>query len=181
MKAKKDIDLEALQSGDLEAFRLVVRRYGPTIRSWFGQHVRDSPLIDDLAQETFVAAWDSLSRYDTQSSVSGWLIAIARNRLRNYYRSTRRRSSAMQRYQEELITLLGGESHDTCEDKLTALRICIERLPDRSHEIIRARYDGGESVAELAERFEMEANAVKQLLHRCRKNLRSCIQQEVAW
>ena len=177
----QNIDAKALQAGDLEAFRLVVRQYGPTIRSWIGQHVRDPQIIDDLAQETFVAAWDSLNRYDTQASVSGWLIAIARNRLRNYYRSTRRRSSALERYQEEFLTLLSGDSHAPCEERLSALRKCIERLPDRSHEIMQARYAGGETVTEVATRFDMEANAVSQLLHRCRKTLRNCIQQEVSW
>jgi RNA polymerase sigma-70 factor (ECF subfamily) len=181
MSAKDTIDLRALQSGDVQAFRQLVRLYGPTIRAWIGQHVRDPQVIDDLAQETLIAAWDALGDYRGESGVSGWLIGIARNRLRNHYRSTRRRSSAFQRYHEELITLLSGSSPEPCEEKLSALRKCIEKLPDRSHEIVRARYDGGESIAEVADRFEMEINAVNQLLHRCRKNLRSCVQQEVAW
>ena len=67
MRAKGKLDLKALQPGEAEAFRRLVREYGPTIRAWIGQHVRDPQVIDDLAQETLIAAWDSLADHRGES------------------------------------------------------------------------------------------------------------------
>ena len=58
---------------------------------------------------------------------------------------------------------------------------CLDQLPERSLAVIRARYNQQLSVSDVADSHEMEPNAVRQLLHRSRLNLRRCIQQQVAW
>ena len=181
MSTTDNFNVAALQAGDPETFRLFVRTYGPTVRAWLGNHLADREQVTELAQETFIAAWDSLHRFDPETSLIAWLLGIARNRLRNHYRSSKRRSSAMERYRDELVTLLGGSDRIRSEQERGALRSCLDQLPERSLAVIRARYNEQLSVSDVADSHAMEPNAVRQLLHRSRLNLRRCIQQQVAW
>lgn len=164
-------------SSDPDVFCEMIREYGPTVRAWLSRHIWDHDTVNELAQETFVAAWSSLGRYDGTSSIAAWLTGIARNRLRNHLRSKYRRSSAMERYKEQLLTLLGGEESHYTDSSLKALGQCIEKLPDRSKDIVKGRYYGSQTVADLAESHSMEPNALSQLLFRIRSKLKICMKE----
>ena len=164
-------------STDPDVFCEMIRKHGPTIRAWLSRHVWDHDTVNELAQETFVAAWSSLDHYDGTSSIAAWLTGIARNRLRNHLRSKYRRSSAMERYRDQLLTLLGGEDSQYSDSSLKVLGKCIEKLPDRSKEIVKGRYYGSQTVADLAESHSMEPNALSQLLFRIKSKLKTCIKE----
>src|SRR5215469_8334857 len=42
--------------------------------------------VDDLVQETFLAAWENLSQYRGSGSLGAWVMGIARHKLEDYYR-----------------------------------------------------------------------------------------------
>ncbi|MRI44826.1 sigma-70 family RNA polymerase sigma factor [Stenotrophomonas sp. MH181796] len=76
-------------AGDAEAFARLVRRHSPAIK----QMVRGMGLpetdVDDVVQETFLAAWRSLSEYDPTRSVLPWLMRIGINKVRDTQRFRR--------------------------------------------------------------------------------------------
>ena len=72
----------------------------------------------------------------------------------------------------ENINLLAG---DTWDDKVAALRECIDALPERQKLVIGARYFDGRSAAEVAERFELSLEACKKRLQRGRSMLAECL------
>ncbi len=80
-------DLQVIQrvrEGDVDAFRTLVKRYeGPLFRFVRNlvEHAEDS---DDVAQETFLAAFAKLDSYDPdRAKFSTWLFTIARNKCLN--------------------------------------------------------------------------------------------------
>jgi len=79
-----DDDLQTIQrvlAGDIDAFRLLVQRYQGLLFSLVGNLVRDVTDRDDVAQETFLAAYLHLGSYDPQRGrFSTWLLTIARNK-----------------------------------------------------------------------------------------------------
>ena len=164
-------------SNDPDIFCEIVREYGPTVRAWLSRHIWDHDTVNELAQETFVAAWSSLDRYDGTSNLGAWLTGIARNRLRNHLRSKYRRNSAMERYKSQLLNLLGGEDTQHNENILMILNKCIEKLPDRSRDIIKERYYGSQTVADLADSNSLQPNALSQLLFRIKSKLKICVKE----
>jgi RNA polymerase sigma-70 factor (ECF subfamily) len=77
---------EACQ-GSLEAFELLVTHYEPRIRRMLYGFTRDVQLTQDLCQETFLAAYKSLSRLDgEQLHFAPWLYRIALNQVRSEWR-----------------------------------------------------------------------------------------------
>ena len=72
----------------------------------------------------------------------------------------------------ENINLLAG---DTWDDKVAALRECIDALPELQKSVIGGRYFDGLSAAEVAERFELTLEACKKRLQRGRTMLAECL------
>lgn len=80
--------LEAV-AGDAEAFACLVRMHAPAVRHLArGMGVPDTDL-DDVVQDSFIAAWRSLSEYDPTRPLKPWLMRIGVNKVRDLQRFRR--------------------------------------------------------------------------------------------
>lgn len=76
----------AVERDDRHAFAELVRRYQSAVRGLLRKLCGDAALADDLAQETFVRAWRSLSQYQGGARLSSWLYRIAFNTFASHAR-----------------------------------------------------------------------------------------------
>jgi RNA polymerase sigma-70 factor (ECF subfamily) len=80
MRRKEEIDLiRKAKEGDTTAFAEIIRRYQNLVFATAFQILRDRALAEDIAQEAFVAAFQSLQDLRTDSSFPSWLRKIVRN------------------------------------------------------------------------------------------------------
>jgi len=78
-----DLIARVLLRADQNAFGELVRRYQSPVRAFLSRMTRgDSHLADDLAQETFLKAWQKLQSFRGDSRFSTWLFGIAFNEFR---------------------------------------------------------------------------------------------------
>jgi RNA polymerase sigma-70 factor (ECF subfamily) len=82
-----DLIARALSREDRHAFGELVRRYQSPVRAFLSRMTRgDGHSADDLAQETFLKAWQKLPAYRGGSRFSTWLFGIALNEFRGMAR-----------------------------------------------------------------------------------------------
>src|SRR5215831_13648883 len=169
------------RAGSAEAFSTLIRLHQARVRSYLGQYVRDRDVVDDLAQETFLAAYRSLPTYSGEAPVAYWLIGIARHRALTYLRDRQRRRPADQ---EPLPSALAewwsrriesGPSLETDLKEMEALRGCLKKLPEKSATLVRDYYLQGRRAAEIAREEGRKERAVGMALFRIRQALRDCI------
>jgi RNA polymerase sigma-70 factor (ECF subfamily) len=90
-----DLIARVLSREDHNAFGELVRRYQSPVRAFLARMTRgDSHLADDLAQETFLKAWQKLYTFRGSSRFSTWLFGIAFNEFRGAAR--RRKELALE-------------------------------------------------------------------------------------
>ena len=78
-----DLIARVLAREDHHAFGELVRRYQSPVRGFLTRLTRqDAALADDLAQETFLKAWQKLHTYRGGARFSTWLFSIAFNEFR---------------------------------------------------------------------------------------------------
>jgi RNA polymerase sigma factor (sigma-70 family) len=78
-----DLIARVLLRADENAFGELVRRYQSPVRGFLTKMTRgDSHLADDLAQETFVKAWEKLDTFRGAARFQTWLFGIAINQFR---------------------------------------------------------------------------------------------------
>ena len=78
--------LARLAQGSPDAFDEVYRHYWRYVAAIGLRLLGDDSELDDLVQETFLAAWQNLPSYRGESSVRSWLLGIARHKVEDYYR-----------------------------------------------------------------------------------------------
>lgn len=166
--------------GDKDAFRVIVVEYGPSVRAFLAGNLSDPGAVDDLAQETFIAAYESLATFDADADPGPWLKGIARNLLLMHWRHVHQHGNALERLKtqaleavfENLCQILEPDTAGT----LQKLRQCLSKLPERVRSVIQARHLEREKVASIASRLETSVTAISALLFRGRKQLEACIE-----
>src|SRR6476660_9177656 len=78
--AETDLMLvERTVAGDQRAFELLVIKYQRRIERLIGRMVRDTDLVQDIAQETFIRAYRALAQFRGDAQFYTWLYRIAVN------------------------------------------------------------------------------------------------------
>ena len=173
-----DSDLAAdAREGDKLAFeRLVARHKGPLFR-----FVRRSTGNDDdaydIVQDSFVAAWLALPRFDTRRPFGAWLRAIALNKCRDYGR----RQSVRRRFlrflaprgtdSPDVDAFLEQEQNQQEAARLAALDRAIAELPAFYKEPLLLTSVGGLSQADAAMQLSTTEKAIEMRIRRAKKKL----------
>jgi RNA polymerase sigma-70 factor (ECF subfamily) len=71
--------VKRVQQGDIRAFDLLVIKYQRRVERLIGRFVRDTDLVQDLAQEAFIRAYRALPQFRGESAFYTWLYRIAVN------------------------------------------------------------------------------------------------------
>src|SRR6187549_2920500 len=89
--AKTDAELvEASRRGEREAFGLLVTRYQDVVCAVSFSSTGNWALSEDVAQDTFIAAWRQLGQLRETARIRSWLCGIARNLARKARQRTDR-------------------------------------------------------------------------------------------
>lgn len=82
--------IAAAKTGSSQAFSVLVSRNQQAVRGFLRRACGDAARADDIAQDTFLAAWSQIRRFDGRSSLRSWLCGIAYRKQLNDRRSTLR-------------------------------------------------------------------------------------------
>ncbi len=89
LQADDSVLVRWAQEGHSEAFEHLLRRHRVPVYRTALRLTGDAHVAEDVAQDAFIAAWQSLQLFRADSSFATWLYRIVVNRARNSYRGTR--------------------------------------------------------------------------------------------
>jgi RNA polymerase sigma-70 factor (ECF subfamily) len=134
---------------------------------------------EDIAQETFLRAWNHLKRFDLTRPLRPWLLSIASNLASNRRRSAGRYLSALMRaFRNEPVSSSSLEEKSTQRLEAGQLWKAVQTLSVPDQQIIYLRYFLELSVAETAEVLNIAEGTVKSRLNRALDRLRGIIQHD---
>lgn len=161
--------------GDEHAFVKLVRRYEQPIAALIRYQIGDPDHAEDIFQETLLAAWIGLRGLRNPNKVRAWLLQIARNRCRDFYRSSQRRDlPTEERALEGLVNRFGRAltpQRETASDVLEAL----EEVPISERNAAKRFYLQGLTIAEIAARSRCPKGTIKRRLHYARNHVRQIL------
>jgi RNA polymerase sigma-70 factor, ECF subfamily len=172
MQATSDEGLiERVAAGDKLAMRLLFARHQVKVFRFLCGILRDQSAAEDVLSDVFIDVWRQAGRFEGRSSVSTWLLAIARFKALSSLR--RPREAEMD---EEAAAEIEDQSDDPevaaqKKDKGEVLRACLAGLSAEHREIIDLVYYQERSVEECAVIVAIPENTVKTRLFHARKRL----------
>jgi RNA polymerase sigma-70 factor (ECF subfamily) len=164
--------LRRARQGDERAFVQLIRRYRQMLVGYIRSRIGHSDDAEDVLQETLVAAWTSLHQLRDPGSVRAWLLQVAHNRCRDYFRASQRRDVPTQdRDLEERANRFGMRQYPHLRAVTEAVE-ALECVPMTERETAKRFYLDGLSIAEIAAETQSSPGTVKRRLYQARKALR---------
>lgn len=167
--------VRAALTGRKTAYGELYDRYAPLVRAVCYDTTGNLADAQDLAQDVFVRAYESLDHLRNPDCFGKWLVGIARLRCREW----RRRRSREHNGQAELSKDAAAGSEPLDDHHPERLRRMIGRLDERERLALHAFYLQGESADRARRLVGLSRSGFYRMLDRARKQLEKLLAQEL--
>jgi RNA polymerase sigma-70 factor, ECF subfamily len=170
--------IERIAHGDRVAMQVLFNRHRVRVFRFILRFVRDEAGAEDVLADVFFDVWRHAASFEGRSSVSTWLLSIARFKALSH---ARQRGDAP--LDEQAAAEIADEADDpetgvAKRDKRAVLRRCLEKLSADHREIVDLVYYHEKSVEEVAQIVGVPAATVKTRLFYARRNLSEILKRE---
>lgn len=146
------------------------RQFAPKLRRYLATKLPEQE-VEEVLQDTFLSAFDSLPLYRGEASVFSWLVSIARHEVADFYRKKYVRLAV-----EQTSPLFENMVSETLSPEFVYEKKKIEKkffqvykgLTQQYQDILSYRYELSMSVKDIAERMDLSFKATESLLFRAR-------------
>lgn len=175
-----------------------VNEYTDSLYNWALLKVNKPALAEDLVQDTFLAAYTSISKFQNKSQPKTWLLSILKNKIADHYR----KQFKMHTVNESEI---GGQESESILDRffnangewrkeirpgrwddneselldnhefLIILKKCMDMLNEKSYLSIQYKFIEEKESKAICQELGITPSNFWQLLHRAKLQLRGCI------
>jgi RNA polymerase sigma-70 factor (ECF subfamily) len=165
-----EVLLARIAERDAAAMRLLFARHHIGVYRFILRVVGNTATAEDLTSDVFLAVWHQAERFEGRSSVSTWLLAIAR-----YKAITAARQRETETLEGPALAVEdpsdGPELTVQKKNRSAILRTCLAQLSSKHREIVDLVYYHEKSIREVAEVIGVPENTVKTRMYYARQRL----------
>jgi RNA polymerase sigma-70 factor (ECF subfamily) len=178
---------EAL-SGSQEAFDRLMKKYYSFIYKLIFRMIKKEEDTEDLTQEAFIKAFNSLSKFDNQFAFSTWLCKIATNNSIDYIRKRKLHTISIDKEfegEDEDIKFEIPDSRFLPDkniidiQKETIINEAINKLPLKYKTVIIMRHKEEKDYDEIAKKLKLPLGTVKAHIFRAREMLNKYLKDKI--
>jgi RNA polymerase sigma-70 factor (ECF subfamily) len=160
-------------AGERAAAEEVITRYAPRITRLMRRMLSWQTGVDDVVQDTFVAALASRQKFRGNSQLETWLVRIAVNRCRAFHRRRLLRSKLFAAWRDARTKDVdgGADASSLADEQAAAVRSAVAGLSPKYREVVVLFYLEDMTAQETADALSLKRNTVEVRLTRARKML----------
>jgi RNA polymerase sigma-70 factor (ECF subfamily) len=163
-----------------EEFVQLFTRHQRRLYLFILSQVPSTHAADEVLQETNLVIWSKYHQFELTTNFFAWSAQIATYEVLKY---RQRRQRDKLKFSDEFVQAVAEEAADRSDElelRRQALERCLQKLRPTDRELIRRRYQPGESGKDMAEELGRPANSVYQSLGRIRRTLLECINRRLS-
>lgn len=167
------------KAGDDAAFEQLLERHGRKLYGLAFYLCGDAHDADDIVQETFLAAYQALNRFESRSSVKTWLSGILVKLAARHHRSQRIRNASQPLHvSDESKALLAGSANasKSAEIRMDVLDVLMTLRPEYREVVVLRELDGL-SYQEIEAVLGLPAGTVESRLFRARQEMKEKLKE----
>lgn len=164
--------MEEVLSGKKGAATRFYRELAPKVRKYLVAKLPTEQDAEDVLQETFLSAFDSLLLYRGEASLISWLMSIARHEAADFYRKKYIRMAVEKTSSlfEEMVSTVDTPEFVMEKSHLRAKFVnAYKSLSAEYQDVLSYRFELGMSVKEIATQMKMSFKATESMLFRARQ------------
>ncbi len=177
---------------DKDVIKQWVKSYTQTLLSWAYYRVSDKELAEDLVQDTFLAAIQSLDKFQGNSKPKTWLLSILNNKIIDHYRKQSRNFTVSFNIKEDAFFDEDGEWREEATPQpwdissphllddnefVKILHRCMNKLPAASLSAMQLKYLQQKEGKEICQDLGITSSNFWQILCRAKLQVRACIEK----
>lgn len=164
--------IRQVKSGNIRYFAFLVDKYKSKILTVISKIIGDRTEAEDIMQEVFIKAFNSLEQYKEEAEFSTWLYRIAYN---TTISELRKRKITFVPIEDNFNGLNESIKEDeeefSKEEKLIALDKALKKLPPDESFLVSLYYLDKQSIEKVSEISGISPSNVKVKLYRIRKKM----------
>jgi RNA polymerase sigma-70 factor (ECF subfamily) len=174
--------IEKVLVGDVSAYKFLVQKHKSLVFSIALKVLGNREDAEEIAQDTFVKAYQSLSSFEKKSKFSTWLYRIAYNAAISRTRKKKPEFVGMDDYVLTNYTTdeisKGIEKYEET-DRIRLVENALKRLPEEDNLLVTLFYKAEHSIEDISSITGLSESNVKVRLHRIRKRLYDDLQEQM--
>ena len=162
-------------SGNSQSVIEFYKTYSPRILNYLQRRLPTNEDAQEVTNDVFLAAIDSLSMLEKNENLQAWLYKIAHNKTVDYYRKRKIKSILLSQipYLEIVAAEINQPEFQFEKNKVRdKIESAFRSLPDIYRKILKLHYEEKISVKELAIIFNLSFKATESLLFRARQSFK---------
>ena len=166
--------VRAAQRGDRDAFGTLIARHAPSILSVTTRMLGSASDAEDVAQETFVAAYKALDRFQFDATFKTWLYRIAMNKCTDSLRSRRSDTVSFDPCDDESVVAMAVSDLETPQWEYEQVELAwhldrtIQALPPLYRESFVLRHIEGLEYDEMSRILGVHRDTLKMRVYKAR-------------
>lgn len=158
--------VQAARRQDRTAFDTLVYAHQDRLRAFLLRRVGPDA-VEDVVQETFLAAWQAIPRLDLRVRFKTWLFSIAVHKAADYHRAQGRRTEQEVPLDPNRMPLIPAAGNDFREaDQRATVQTLLEHLTDEQRQLLEMYYFAELTLPEIAAILKRNLNTVKYQFYR---------------
>ncbi|MBU3948429.1 MAG: RNA polymerase sigma factor [Proteobacteria bacterium] len=177
---KESLLIKSILDGNAQEYAILVNRYKRPIFNLLLRMTGSREDAADLAQETFLKAYDNLESFKLSNNFFPWLYAIAANLARDNWRKQKHAASHAEQISQQMDSFL--EEKTAVEEQMIVmmdtqrLANCLNELPHDYREALILRYHEGLPMGDIGKALGVSTSGAKMRISRGIEKLRALFQ-----
>lgn len=160
------------------AFSTVVRSYQERLYWHIRKMVLNHDDANDLLQNTFMKAWNSLDSFRGDSQLSTWLYRIATNETLTFLSSKKNNTLSIGEVEENMLQNLQSDVYFNGDEVQLKLQKAILSLPEKQRLVFNLRFYEDMSYEQMSQILETSVGALKASYHHASKKIENILLEE---
>jgi RNA polymerase sigma factor (sigma-70 family) len=174
--------IDKVLTGDTNSFAVLVDRYKDMIFSLALKMVKNREEAEEVAQDTFIKMYSSLSKFKGDSKFSTWIYKIAYNTCLDRLKKSKKEDSniSIDEFSAHLIkTMDNALSALEEKERKQTIQKCLNLLPSDENFLLTLFYFDDQNLEEIGKIMNISANNAKVKLFRSRQKLAVILRQQL--
>jgi RNA polymerase sigma factor (sigma-70 family) len=187
-RAEDSRNIKKALKGDQVAYRAILKKYHDQVYNLLYRMVHDKDEVEDLTQEAFIKAFNSLKNFNEEFAFSTWLYKIATNNCIDYIRKKKLATFSIDKPLESKDGEYSFEIPDTTYEpdkdliagqRTRILEEAVNALPEKYRQVILMRHTEDKDYQEIADELKLPLGTVKAHIFRAREILYKRLKKKI--
>lgn len=165
------------KAGDQRAATEIVQRHAQSLaRFAASQGTRDG--VDELVQDTFVRAFNSIESFRADASLRTWLFTILKRLMLDRQRADRRHQNQVELDEGHAVQEFNALDGMVADEMLDRVHAAVERLPKLQKEVFTLRVNEGMAYADIARIVDSTEGACRVHYHNAMRAIKEFVSDD---